>query len=492
MRPGSASFVVGLLLASTLVVACGPRPTAARGGRGVLVLAIDALRADHVSGLGYDRPTTPALDHLAEQGATFLDAWSASPEVLPAHAAILSGVDPGLAQRPGTLASGPAADLAGWLLPEGLPSLAQSFLAHGFETAAFVDHPAVSAIRGVGKGFQTFGGYREDAVNPELELGFDGVATKFVHWISGRSADADWFAYLHVNDLERAWTRASVDPRWETLYEPREEMSALPPVAEGDHAFHAIPRPRWAGAPRTLGEYEVRYDGAIGQLDVKLGRLLERLRRLGRLDNTTVVVVGTFGVSFGEGGLFLDTGALTAADLRVPFVVRPGADVAMRRGARLGGIASLVDVAPTVLDVMGLRVPQGMSGVSHATALREENTPPMRTIAHAMGGFQRGAAAIDADWILARDRPADAKSALLVASHFGVRDVPSGIVEHFHSRGEWTTDPEAGRARLAAELDTWTAWIDRARAILHGRVRAAVDPTTTAELRRRGLLPASR
>jgi len=492
MRRVSAYFVVVLLLATAVSLACGPRPTAARGGHGVLVLAIDALRADHVSGLGYDRATTPALDRLAEQGATFLDAWSASPEVLPAHAAILSGVDPGLAQRLGILSSGPAGDITGWLLPEGLPSLAQSFLAQGFETAAFVDHPAVSAIRGVGKGFQTFGGYREDAIDPELELGFEGVATKFVHWLTGRSADADWFAYLHVNDLERAWIRPSADPRWETLYEPRPEMSALPPVAEGDHAFFAIPRPRWAGAPRTLGEYEVRYDGAIGQLDVKLGRLLERLRRLGRLDNTTVVVVGTFGVSFGEGGLILDTGALTAADLRVPLVVRPGADVAMRRGARLGGVASLVDVAPTLLDLMGLRVPKGMSGVSHVTALREERAPPARTIAHAMGGFQRGSAAIDADWILTRDRPADAKSPLLIATHFGVRDAPRGIVESFRARGEWSVDPDAGRARLAADLDTWTSWIDRARGILHGRVRPTADPTTAAELRRRGLMPAPR
>ncbi len=492
MRSVPAFVIATSLVALAMVAACGPRPTSARGGRGVVVLAVDALRADHVSGLGYDRATTPALDRLAEQGATFLDAWSAAPDVLPAHAAILSGMDPGLAQRPGALAIGPASDLTGWLLPEGLPSLAQAFLAHGFETAAFVDHPAVSAIRGVGKGFQTFGGYREDAVDPELELGFEGVATRFVQWLSGRSGEADWFAYLHVNDLERAWTRASADPRWETLYEPRAEMSALPPVAEGDHAFFAIPRPRWAGAPRTLGEYEVRYDGAIGQLDVKLGRLLERLRRLGRLENTTVVVVGTFGVSFGEGGLFLDTGALTSADLRVPFVVRPGADVEMRRGARLGGVASLVDVAPTLLDLMGLRLPTGMSGVSHAPALREERSAPARTIAHAMGGFQRGSAAIDADWILARDRPAEAKSALLVATHFGGREASPGIVERFQPRGAWSVDPDSGRARLAADLDAWTSWIDRARGILHGRVSPAADAATATELRRRGFLPVAR
>jgi len=309
------------IVALLWIASCGPESAELRQSRGVLVIAVDALRVDHISGLGYDRPTTPALDRLAEEGATFTDAWSASPDVLPAHAAILTGCDPGLAHRPGLTQKGPASDLTGWLVPDGLASLAQEFLARGFETAGFADHPAVAPIRGVARGFQTFGGYREDAVDPDLELGFDGVATKFVHWLSGRNASADWFAYLQVNDLERVWSRRGGDARWGTLYEPRPQLAAMPPVAEGDHAFFAIPRPRWAGVPRSVAEYELNYDGAIAHLDTKLGRLLERLRRMGRLENTTVIVVGTFGVSFGGGGLYLDSGALSPAGLRVRWLL---------------------------------------------------------------------------------------------------------------------------------------------------------------------------
>ncbi|MCY2961130.1 MAG: sulfatase [Planctomycetota bacterium] len=479
--------LIAILCLGTL--GCGPHPSAVRQSRGVLVIAVDALRADHVSGLGYDRPTTPALDRLAEQGVTFTDAWSASPDVLPAHAALLTGCDPGLAHRPGLARGGPASDLTSWRLPDGLPSLAQEFLARGFETAGFADHPAVSPIRGVARGFQMFGGYREDAVDPELELGFEGVATKFMHWLGGRSATADWFAYLEVNDLERVWTRATPDPRWEAQYEPRPELGYMPPVAEGDHAFFAIPKSRWARVPRTIGEYEVRYDGAISRLDVKLGRLVERLRRMGRLENTTIVVVGTFGVSFGEGGLYLDTGALDAADLRVPLVVRPGADLAMQRGARLDGIASLVDLAPTLLDLHGLRVPPGMSGVSHAARMRAPDANPPRTSVHAAGGFQRGVAVIDAQWILSRVRPAEGTSDLLVRSWFG-GDEPSGagLVERLEARSASGGDPEAARARLRPELTAWSEWIERARSILHGRVAPAADPSTAADLRRRGLL----
>lgn len=493
LRVSRAPIPIALfgVLALAATWSCGPHPAELRESRGVLVIAIDALRVDHLSSLGYDRPTTTAIDKLADQGATFTDAWSASPDVLPAHAAILSGCDPSLAQRPGLASRGPASDLTDWLLPEGMPSLAQEFLARGFETAGFVDHPAVAPIRGVARGFQTFGGYREDAVVPELELGFDGVATKFVHWLAGRSAAADWFAYLHVNDLERVWARPNVEDRWEASHEPRASLAAMPPVTEGDHAFFAIPRPRWARVPRSMGEYELRYDGSIAQLDTKLGRLLERLRRMGRLENTTVVIVGTFGVSFGEGGLFLDTGALTAADLRVPLVVRPAADLGVAPGVRIDEIASLVDLGPTLLDLYGLRIPPGMSGVSHARSIRGETAEPPRTVVHVAGGFQRGIASVDAHWIMARERPADAVTPLLVRSWFG-GDAPTdvGVVERITARTPQRSftaeDAESARARLGPELDAWSDWITRAGSMLHGRVSSAQDAKTAAELRRRG------
>lgn len=486
--------VVAGACAIAAAASCAPPASSARPGRGVLVLAVDALRADHVSALGYDRATTPAIDKLAEQGAIFTDLWSASPDVLPAHAALLTGCDPGLAQRPGLAAGGPASDLNRWLVPAGLPSLAQEFLAAGFDTAGFVDHPAVAPIRGVAKGFQTFASYREDAVDPDLELGFEGVATRFVRWLNERAGDADWFAYLHVNDLERVWTRPPADARFGTTYEPRAELASLPPVAEGDHAWFAVPRPRWAGVPRTLGEYEVRYDGAINLLDLKLGRLLEKLRRSGRLDNTTVVVVGTFGVSFGEGGLILDTGALTEADLRVPLVVRPGAEVEMRRGLRVDALASLVDLAPTLLELHGLRAPPGMSGASHARGLRAPGSPPPRSIVYSAGGFQRGVAAIDAHWLVAHEHPADAAVELMVRTWYG-GDAPAGagVVERVVARGSESPDgADTARARLVPALDAWSQWIERARPILHGRATPASDPSTAADLRRRGLLEVPR
>jgi len=366
----------------------------------------------------------------------------------------------------------------------------------------------VAPIRGVAKGFQTFQGFREFGEGLEQELAFEGVGTKFMNWLQGRAADADWFAYIEVNDLERTWSRPSLDPFFETFAKPRAEMAHVPPVAEGEHAFFAVPRPRWSRGAKTLGEYEARYDGAVREFDLKLKKLLERLDRNGRLRTTTVVLVGAFGISFGEGGLYLDTGALTAADLHVPWVIRPSEDLSIRRGATIDGVVSLVDLAPTLLELHGLPVPVGMQGVSHAASL-EHGTPSARAIAYASGGFQRGIAAIEPHWILARERPADAPSELLVRSWYGGAAsnagdgpgvAPGTVIERLVPRDAASTggDPPsdattaAARERLAFALDAWGDWVERSRALLHGRLEPTADPKTAADLRRRGLLGPAR
>ena len=79
----------------------------------------------------------------------------------------------------------------------------------------------------------------------------------------------------------------------------------------------------------------------------------------GRWKDTTVVVVGTFGIGFGESGLVADSGTFSDCDLRVPIVVRAADSLAAARGIRVDGLASLVDLAPTLLDLHGIQPPAG-------------------------------------------------------------------------------------------------------------------------------------
>jgi arylsulfatase A-like enzyme len=498
------ALLISLVLGASL--ACGPKPRLQARGRGVLVIAIDALRADHLSCYGYDRATTPVFDGLAQQGAAFLETWSTAPELLPAHASILTGCDPLLARRRASSDSGPAIESTSWFIPDGVPRLAQQFLAHGFATAAFVDHPALSQIHGFDKGFQDFFGFREETVSPQMQYGFEGVASKLVNWLRARDPTQDWFAYVHVNDLERVWTRPGDDPS-DSYFEPRPELSQVPPVAEADHVFFAVPRSRWTGGTLSLAEYETRYDGALHLLDKNLGGLFTRLRGGEKLKNTTIVIVGTYGISFGESGLYADSGTLSDVDLRVPMIVRPPAHGTEPRAIRSTNLASIEDLAPTLLDLLGVPVPKGMQGVSQKGVF-EGKVEPARTIAFASGGLQRGIAAIDARWCWERTLPGRGASDVIAMSWYGDDVTHVGAPRTFlHDRGSGAPgsprpSPAAkghledgahspdDEARLGQAAHDWFDWIDQARLALHSPpgMLDKVRPDVLLELKQRGFL----
>lgn len=477
------------------------------------MIAIDALRADHMSSFGYDRRTTPILDGLAAQGVAFTSTWSASPDVLAAHAGILTGCDPKLAQRPNVKITGPESELASWFIPDSLPRLSQHFLAHGFETAAFVDHPAISQVHGFAKGFQNFHAFREEN-SSQAEVGFDGVAARFVNWLGSRDVSQDWFAYMHIDDLERLWSRSETDPHWDTFFESRPELARVPPVADGEHVFFAVPRGRWSGGTLSLGEYEARYDGALLKLDGKIKNLLETLRRRGRLEFTTVVIVGTFGLSLGESGLYVDSGTLSDTDLHVPLIIRPALRFQYPRSHKTHALASTIDVAPTLLDMYGLPIPKGMQGVSQLSILAGSDEP-VRTVTFASGGLQDGTVAIDAGACFERSFPGRGRDQRADRSWYGdAIDHAAEARTYLHDRklqpspghlpasssgaqvpsdASAPSDPEV-TARLSRAALDWYAWIDAARKILHSpsTARTGESARVAEELERRGLTSPAR
>lgn len=475
------------VLAASALLACGPRPRTPASARGVLLIVIDGLRADHVGAHGYDRPTTPTLDALAARGVSFTNTWSASPDLLPAHVALLTGCDPALARRVGVPARSGSSDRAGWYVPDGLPRVAREFLSRGFATAAFVDDAALAPVHGVALGFQDFYGFREEGVNPRAEVGFDSVAAKFTQWLNERAAGKNWFAYVHLSDLVRALSRGPDDPRWTTFFEPRPELAFVPAVAEGGRQFHALQQSRLAAGALTLGEHEARYDGSLRELDQKLGRLFERLRRHGHLDAATIAVVGSHGLAFGEGGLYLDSGALAAPDLHVPWIVRPSPRFEGPRGGKCANLASTCDVAPTLLELAGLGAPSAMQGVSHCAELRGESRP-LRTFAFASGGLRDARGASDGREAVELASRAEGARSAAWTSWLGERG-PGERTTHVLATDAHGRAVEADAASVQALASAARAWfesIDRAREVLHARDPSKVDLAEVEALRLRG------
>jgi arylsulfatase A-like enzyme len=491
-----AVFTVAAVVA--FLAACVPRP--AGDGRGVLVIVIDALRADHISYAGYDRLTTPALDQLSQDGIHFRQAFSTAPRLLPSHISILTGCDPGIAERPPLPDGSSLAVAFNWTIPSAVPHLARQFLIAGYDTVAFMDHPWMETHYGFAEGFEDYHDHRSGDDERPMAVGVEGVAAGFLQWVRNRPEDANWFAYLHLNDLERSWKQ--VDPERDTMFEPREEWSSVPPLSLGNKVFFAVPRTRWTGGLHSLGEYEARYDGALFQLDRKLGRLFARLKKSGRWEKTTVIVTGSYGLGFGESGFILDNGSLSDVDLHVPLIVRPAADIPCERGARRHNLVSLIDLAPTALDLAGLPRPAGMHGVSQSLAMVQAwaaGDGP-REFAHASSAYHDGWVIMDNRYCFERSWPGSKGPGMLSGSWFGdERSHRDEAREVLHDRRKSETPGHLGpsaegpklRANLRAEAESWRELVVRARDVMQETPweKPAVSTEDLEQLRTRGMIP---
>jgi len=424
----SVPTVLPLLALLGLSVACGVEARARGASRGVLVIAVDALRADHVGALGYRRRTTPNLDALAAEGVVFEAAFAAAPIALPAHAGLVTGCEPYVAQRVFSEDLGAGR----WSVPEAVPRLAVEFLAADYRTAAFFDDPEYGRRHGFERGFQKFVAASED------EVGTQAQVKRLVAWLR-TVGDRPWFAYLHLADLERSWTEPAAV--WERRFEPRAELDFVPPVANGSDTLFAVPSSHWRGDSRTLGEYEAAYDGHLHRLDLRLVELFQELRRLQSYDATTIAVVGTMGVQFGEAGLYLQSGLYSMADLRVPWILKPakGALEGPAPPDRIDHVVSQIDVAPTLLALEGIAEPPGMHGVSQLEALTGSTSDPLRPYAFAACGLFSGCAVIGSTHMFEYVAPGRLASEGLRHSWFGSPRAEAGtekVVRFYNWRRE--------------------------------------------------------
>jgi choline-sulfatase len=307
---GSARKILagcGLSAVSLWVAGCGraPAPTELS----VILVTLDTTRADRIGAFGGNAVPTPNLDAAAREGTIFTQAISQVPLTLPSHASMLTGRYP---SSHGVHHNGL------YRLRESETTLATRLKASGFETAAFVAAYVLNRGFGIEQGFDTYddvdvnrfqGG--EDRLF-EAERTADQVNARVFDWL-GRRRPGRFFLWVHY-------------------YDPHEPYR--PPET----------------ANRTLEGKG--YDREISYVDACFGDLVRRLKNGGLLDRSVLIVVGDHGESLGEHGEDTHGYFLYDATLHVPFILRaPGL---VPRGRAVSGPVELVDIAPTVLDLLGL------------------------------------------------------------------------------------------------------------------------------------------
>jgi arylsulfatase A-like enzyme len=314
-------------------------PPKRRGRRPNIVLfGIDSLRADHMSGYGYHRLTTPHIDHFAKEGTLFERNYSPSIPTTPSYANMLTGRDCFGTQVVALRHKGP-------LRPE-VPTLPEILREEGYNTTCvgFSGNPS-------SRGFDQY-------------LSFPGWGS----WNEGRSPKAQNLNEVTIPELQRLARKRQpfflflrhMDPHAPYLPpEPYERMfyhgnetdpknKSMEPVMSFKpfRDFFAS----WMPPGITDKEYVIaQYDGAVAYMDAAIRTIFTALETLDILDETIVVLNGDHGETLYDHECWFDHHGIYDNVLHVPLIIRyPGKVPA---GRRVAGFSQHKDLVPTLLNL---------------------------------------------------------------------------------------------------------------------------------------------
>jgi len=318
----------------------------------VFLLTVDALGAEHVGFLGYDRDTTPRLDELAERGLTCRTCIAQSSHTRESMPSLFYSAYPFQLGDVGPV-------------PDDRPTITAELADAGYATAGFHSNPYLSRAYGFDRGFDAFDDGLPLAKNRVLTFVHrainhfrlqpytraDDLNAKGLDWLDSTTADRR-FLWLHYMDPHGPYQPPA---RTQELF--RDE-----PV--GQRTAKKLWR-RTVDEPETITDEEREtlvdlYDAEIRYTDEMIGAFLDELAARGVRDSSLIVVAADHGDAFGRHGIYGHPRHLYEELVHVPLVVL-GANGS---SARIERPVENVDVGPTILDAVGRDVPPEFEGES--------------------------------------------------------------------------------------------------------------------------------
>jgi arylsulfatase A-like enzyme len=333
--------------------ACGDGPAApprtSCDRPNVLLYVVDTLRADGVGRYG-SQVETPAVDRLSREGTLFKNAFAPSSWTRASIGSILTGLYPDVHGAEGRNDS----------LPEHVATLAELFSEHGYTTAAVVANPNVGSFYGFDQGFDEFFQLytrREQGLidSRESVVPSDQVTDRVTEWLNG--VGCPFFLFV-----------LTIDPH--VPYSPPASFDRYGPDYSGpvDHDELAIVRKDLTAEDRE--RLRSLYHGEISFNDDSMGRLLTWLGAEGLYDDTIVVFTSDHGEEFWEHGGSMHGKTLFQEAVRVPLIIRYPKRVPI--AVPVTQAVSLVDVAPTLLELADIPAPYPLDGTSLIPSVPEE------------------------------------------------------------------------------------------------------------------------
>jgi arylsulfatase A-like enzyme len=300
----------------------------------VVLVILDAARASQLGVYGYERPTTPEIDRIAAEAVVFDRAYTPAVYTLAAMSSVWTSQYPDRHH----------ADLSfSARLPDDRLTLAELLGDRGIRTAGFTANAMSGVGFGLDRGFQEF---------QELfrTLGSDADVFRQVlpPWLA-ENRDRRFFAYVHFREPHFPYDPpAPFDTRFGPggpILEPtRRDFQFFKDVNQGRRAFTEAER-----------EHLVRlYDGNLAFADQEVGGLREALEAEGLWDRTVFILAADHGEELYEHGFIGHNVHVFEPSVRIPLIIRFPTGVGPA-GQRVGALVDLLDLAPTIADILGLR-----------------------------------------------------------------------------------------------------------------------------------------
>ncbi len=302
--------------------------------RRVIVVGLDTTRPDHLSFFGYPRNTTPELDAFASSAMVFERTWSTAPRTRPSFRSATTG------RRP--------------LEAVGAENLGEVFSARGFATAGFVANPHLQPRFDFSDGYDTwlFDGRANASTQVERALG----------WLQA-NLERDSFLFLHVMDPHMVYD--APEPFRDRFVEDADPD--LPKRVRRAEVFGWMKQGPLS--ERRRAHLEALHDGELAYTSHELGRLFDEIDRL---PGRSVVILHTdHGEEFWEHDGFEHNHTLYDELTRVVLMIRPRGG--LPEGKRISTPASLMDIAPTLYDLLGFGRAPASDGISLVPLMKADD-----------------------------------------------------------------------------------------------------------------------
>lgn len=292
--------------------------------KNVLLISIDTCRADHLGCYGYDKKTTPNIDAVAKKGFLFENVISPIPLTLGAHSSMLTGTIPpyhGIH------------DNLDYSLTESNLTLAEILKEKGFKTGAVISTFVLDSQFGISQGFDY---YNDDFEKLFKSMGInerraEETSRIAMDWIEGHK-DEKFFFFLHY-------------------FDPHEEYAPPEPF-----------KSKFIGNP---------YDGEIAYTDKYIGEVIDKLKELGLYDSTLIIITADHGEMLGEHGESSHGFFIYQPAIHVPLVIK---HPKYNKPKRVSDAVGLIDIVPTVCELLGIAAPSNIQGKSLIGLFRDQKT----------------------------------------------------------------------------------------------------------------------